>query len=134
MLRRHAHRAVCFACALSLVLLSMGIGVATPAGVQCPTAPMQLIRVAIKEKCGCVRGFVERAPRPGEKGFLQCRCAEKKAPKATASVPKFESFTVQTVNFRFANRIVTPERFTFIRQRADILSYPPRPQPPNCIS
>jgi hypothetical protein len=52
----------------------------TPTGVQCPTAPVQLIKVAAKD-CGCK----VRAPKPGEKGFVQCRCAEKRSAKAIAS-------------------------------------------------
>ena len=66
---------------------------ATQAGVQCPTAAVQTISVAVRDCCGKVTGFTTRAPKPGEQGFVQCRCAEKKTTtqKATLSskVPLF---------------------------------------------
>ncbi len=69
---------------IGLLLLALGVGgrgiaFATSAGVQCPTARVQTIRVPVLSKCGCVLGHVERAPKPGEKGFKQCRCAEGRA-------------------------------------------------------
>ena len=68
---------------------------ATQAGVQCPTAAVQTISVAVRDCCGKVTGFTTRAPKPGEQGFVQCRCAEKKTTtqKATLSskVPLFIS-------------------------------------------
>lgn len=58
----------------------------TARGVQCPTAPVQEIKVPVLSSCGCIEGFVTRSPKPGERGFVQCRCAEKRAPLIKASV------------------------------------------------
>jgi len=51
----------------------------TPKGVQCPTAPVQQIAVAVKSCCNGVVTYQFRKPRIGEKEFLQCRCAEKRS-------------------------------------------------------
>lgn len=54
----------------------------TPKGIQCPTAPVQSVTevVASKDSTGkVVEQSIKRMPREGEKGFLQCRCAEKRA-------------------------------------------------------
>jgi len=59
----------------------------TQNGVQCPTAPVQKITVAIRNCCGKLVGLTSRAPKPGEKGFVQCRCAEKKGATEKAVVP-----------------------------------------------
>jgi hypothetical protein len=50
----------------------------TPAGVQCPTAPVQTVVVKSQRCCEKSGHVVVRAPKPGDKGFVQCRCAEKK--------------------------------------------------------
>ncbi len=66
----------------------------TPQGVQCPTAPVQTI-LAAKLCCGSVVGYEQRAPKPGEAGFLQCRCSEKRAPaRLVAAAPKVQVFLV----------------------------------------
>ncbi|MBS1716915.1 MAG: hypothetical protein JSS72_04190 [Armatimonadetes bacterium] len=66
--------------ALSCALFSSLYGIApTAEGVQCPTATVQQITVPIKSTCGCVVGYQTRAPKPGEKGFMQCRCNEKRS-------------------------------------------------------
>ena len=85
---------------LGLLLLAIAIGWSfvtpfvplTRAGIQCPTAPIQKIQVPVR-CCGKVIGFQVRAPKPGEFGFVQCRCEEKRAPvKATATASKFQVF------------------------------------------
>ncbi|MDR3687967.1 MAG: hypothetical protein P4L46_01220 [Fimbriimonas sp.] len=60
---------------------------ATSYGIQCPTAPVQKVTAAVHDCCGRVVGAVSRAPRPGEKGFVQCRCAEKKTSVEKSNVP-----------------------------------------------
>lgn len=78
--------------AIGLLLLALGVlgratPMATPEGRLCPTARPATIRVAVLSPCGCVIGHVERAPRPGEKGFLQCRCGEKRAAQESHAPP-----------------------------------------------
>lgn len=66
--------------ALTLLLtLGFGPSIRTEAGHQCPTAPQQTISEAVRNCCGHVIGHRTRALKPGDKGFVQCRCAEKAA-------------------------------------------------------
>jgi|GEM_PF-4164126 len=64
----------------------------TAVGVQCPTAPVQEIVEVEKTAC-CSTKLVVRAPRPGDKDFKQCQCAEKKAACTTAAV-SYEGFEI----------------------------------------
>jgi hypothetical protein len=57
----------------------------TPNGVQCPTAPIQNMTVATVKCCGKVVS-ITRAPKLGDKAFLQCRCAEKSASQQKVAV------------------------------------------------
>lgn len=66
----------------------------TPRGVQCPTAAVQEIVVAKRDCCNRIVGVEVRKPREGEKGFVQCRCAEKKSAQhgaAEPTVPRVEA-------------------------------------------
>lgn len=54
----------------------------------CVTAQVQTIRVAVYNKCGCKVGEIERAPKPGEKGFELCKCQAKKAVVAVSTLEK----------------------------------------------
>lgn len=56
----------------------------TATGTQCPTAPVQTVKVAVKDCCNhtVVKAI---APKPGSKYFVQCRCAEKKAAHEVAT-------------------------------------------------
>ncbi|HEY3780255.1 MAG TPA: hypothetical protein VGL56_04170 [Fimbriimonadaceae bacterium] len=73
----------------------------TPSGVQCPTAPVQQVNVASINCCGKLV-CTKRAPRPGDKGFVQCRCAEKGASQQKA--------TSQTkVQVLFGNEVVVEQ-------------------------
>ena len=63
------------------------IPLATPKGRACPTAPVAKVRVAVRSVCGCVIGFTERAARPGEKGFVQCRCGERRTAQESSPPP-----------------------------------------------
>lgn len=56
----------------------------TPYGIQCPTAKVQTVRVPVI-CCNKIKGYVDRAPRPGEAGFRQCRCAEKQSAEHQAA-------------------------------------------------
>jgi len=104
----------------------------TPTGVQCPTAPVQSVSVAIKDCCGKVIGHVTRAPKLGEKGFLQCRCAEKKAPKqdSAATAPRFEVFTSSPVCLVFPSAIPpVRESFRYIAAASSAENTPATPPP-----
>jgi len=65
--------------ALLFVTTAFQFRVRTAIGQQCPTASIQLVTVAVKDCCGKIVGYTQRAPKPGESAFVQCRCAEKKA-------------------------------------------------------
>ena len=77
-----------------------GFAPATPRGVQCPTAPVQA--VVARDCCGRV---VRRAPRLGDRAFVQCACAERKAETVKATVgskldlllPSVEPLTVAAI-------------------------------------
>ena len=70
-----------------LVASVFGLRPTTRPGVQCPTAPVQ--RLVVRDCCGRV---VSRAPRPGDRVFVQCRCAEKKAASTKATVAQKITF------------------------------------------
>lgn len=82
--------------ALGLLCATFAGFAVTPRGVQCPTAPVQT--VVVRDCCG---RLVARVPKPGERTFVQCRCAEKKtAPqKAVASGSKVELFVPAPLDF-----------------------------------
>ena len=65
--------AVAMACASLLGFMPV-----TRQGVLCPTAPIQSV-VKLKRNCCGHLVLEKRAPRPGEREFVQCRCAEKKS-------------------------------------------------------
>ena len=76
------------ACLVVLVLAFVSVNFSfafTPDGVQCPTAAVQLITVATKSSGG-KPSVCCRAPRPGDTGFVQCRCAEKRGAQQQAAV------------------------------------------------
>jgi hypothetical protein len=80
----------------------------TPAGIQCPNAPVQSIAVPIRNCCGEVVGYTNRAPKPGDKEFVQCRCAEKQTAKQKLiSGPRFEPFPATTP--QLAESTILPE-------------------------
>ena len=59
----------------------LGFTPTTRAGVQCPTAAVQTL--VERDCCGRV---VKRAPKPGDRVFVQCACAEKKSASHKATV------------------------------------------------
>lgn len=66
----------------------------TPKGRQCPTAPVQVVTEVTYEKDCCgklVTRSIQRKPRDGELGFVQCRCAEKKAAETQQKTESSES-------------------------------------------
>lgn len=71
----------------------------TRIGLQCPTAPIQTITITHIDKDCCghpIEVTERRAPRPGEPGFKQCACAEKKAAQ-TAEDRAFSKFAFFTL-------------------------------------
>ncbi|HVT10996.1 MAG TPA: hypothetical protein VHE55_01910 [Fimbriimonadaceae bacterium] len=83
----------------------------TPDGKQCPTAPIQTISVPVKSCCGKVLCYEHRAPKPGEAGFVQCRCAEKRASQQrNAMAPKVPLYLpVEAEPLEVAGRLDFPE-------------------------
>lgn len=75
-----------------LVCSGFQVCLQTPHGIQCPTAPIQKITVTKRDCCGRVVGYETRAPKPGEAGFMQCHCAEKKASQQAFLEAKDDSF------------------------------------------
>ncbi|MER3496304.1 MAG: hypothetical protein C4320_05575 [Armatimonadota bacterium] len=66
---------------IALLLLLFGIGLrqsvfVTPEGVQCPTSAVHTRIEVVRTACGC-------PIRPGDDGFVQCRCSEKRAAAET---------------------------------------------------
>jgi len=81
----------------------------TADGVQCPTAPVQAIVKAIKAPCGCLVGYKISKPQPGDRGFVQCRCAEKKsAEHSPTAVPRSEALVVMAPTIEVPLAIVAP--------------------------
>ena len=58
----------------------LGFAPPAPTGAQCPTAIVQT--VVARDCCG---RLVRRAPKPGERAFVQCHCAEKKGATVKAT-------------------------------------------------
>jgi hypothetical protein len=79
---RAVHRALCL---ILFFLAAASHLTSTPMGVHCPTAKAQTVTEMVQTVDCCGRPVtlqVERKLQPGEKGFKQCRCAEKKASQA----------------------------------------------------
>lgn len=103
----------------------------TPDGVQCPTAPVQSVLVPIKVACGCVVGYRARAPKPGEKGFVQCRCAEKKSGHHLAlSAPQIGPLVASCFGLSLPLEIVTPFQTPVAGARFGSVSTAPLARPP----
>ena len=120
------------ALALCLFMAWTGVGrlmPCTPAGVQCPTAAVQLITAPIKNCCGHIVGYQTRAPRPGDKQFVQCRCAEKHAPTSTAlfgsSLPYFTLLAPESIDLRLP--LLPPFAVTIEACSAGIVERPTAP-------
>ena len=83
-------------------LLSMALAILTCTfampetvrGVQCPTAPVQMVKDVkyVRNCCGhLVAVSITRAPREGDAAFKQCRCAEKQAAEKQAQAKSSEN-------------------------------------------
>jgi hypothetical protein len=121
---------------------AIGIGVITPKGIHCPTAPVQQETLLVIEKD--VSGVpklvpLTRKPIPGELTFKQCQCAEKKQVEQknqqdSKTVTKVEIPLVCGLNpnvfYRFEP--VAIENALVIRDTTHYTSWPtePRVQPP----
>ena len=103
----------------------------TPAGIQCPTATVQTVTVDVYDCCGHVIGHLTRAPRQGEKGFVQCRCAEKKSQKKDATFsPSLELLCQALPEFRFRSAIPEPSPLPHDFEGKGLTSCPPETPPP----
>ena len=106
---------------------------ATPYGVQCPTAPVQTITVAMRICCGKVARIATRAPKPGDKDFVQCRCAEKKG-TAQKSIVQAKAPVLLVSAVRIADSAIVPLPLTACGYdtRYSSLGFPPLVLPPVC--
>jgi hypothetical protein len=120
--------------AFSLAFFSVArIATITPTGQQCSTAPVQSILVAVHLPCGHVE-YVSRAPRPGDKGFLQCRCSEKRS--STQAVPVAPEMPLLRAAIEVVARPLPAEQFSAIDFSAASflpISDSPKPRPPATI-
>lgn len=107
---------------------------ATPRGVQCPTAAVQTVVFAKRDCCGKLVGYEARKPKEGEKGFLQCRCAEKKSVPhgSEASSPRVEATFALAAPFALILPSRLPEALaedTYL-ERLAVVPSPPSVRPP----
>lgn len=103
----------------------------TAAGVQCPTAAVQTIQVAVRTCCGKIVGYRAQAPKPGQREFVQCRCAEKKSAEHEASLPpRLEPFFVPELRFELPSAPPVPAADHAYRADYRSLSFPPSVRPP----
>ncbi|MFI5386049.1 MAG: hypothetical protein ACHQ50_08005 [Fimbriimonadales bacterium] len=106
----------------------------TPDGVQCPTAPVQTITDAVRDCCGKLVGYSIRAPQPGDPGFVQCRCAEKKSAQHKASVSlRADSFLHEAVQLPRIAALTEPMANHIYSWRYRSLRFPPSVLPPDLI-
>lgn len=115
---------------LALVLRPMGV--MTPIGKHCPTAAIQAVQDPATG--------LQRAPKLGESGFVQCQCAEKKSTE-NASISqaklKFEPvpYTEGSRSTPITKRVlvvVRPPLAASEAEPSDALAFVPTP-PPNSI-
>ena len=107
----------------------LGLGPTTRAGVQCPTATVQT--VTVRDCCG---RLVTRAPRPGEKAFKQCRCAEKKSESQNATLATKVVLFLETAEpFRIAPRRENARRIPTATAGLVSRLAPPRVRPPASV-
>lgn len=104
---------------------------ATPTGVQCPTAPVQVTLRPIISKCGHVVGYESAKPRPGDKSFVQCHCAEKTSTEKLSSVPpRTELFVCSIEAPAWPVKLVTPRQLASHLFRLDSILRSPLLRPP----
>ena len=86
---RYGAKAILMICSvMGFVMAAVLPMTTTTVGVQCPTAPIQTISVPIHDCCGKTVGYTQRKPQLGEKGFMQCQCAEKRTSDQKSQAPK----------------------------------------------
>jgi len=103
----------------------------TPDGVQCPLAPVQVVVKPLKAACGCVVGFKAAKHKPGDRGFVQCRCAEKKSAEHVAwNAPRNEALSALPSALEFPLPIVLTFAPPAARQSEYSLFAPPAFHPP----
>ncbi len=103
---------------------------ATVLQIQCLTAPIQWI--AAKGPDGCnPKGVQLRHPVPGERGFIQCHCSEKKfAQSAPKMGPRREPFFVARIDQCVSEPRPAPPRISGNDINFGSENCPPRLRPP----
>ena len=105
--------------------------VPTSAGVHCATAQVQTVQREVRDKCGCLVAVKAEKPKPGDKAFVQCRCAEKKtADTTTTASTKFELIVADLPVIDLPGALQTPRRRYEYLQPELGRSTPPDTLPP----
>ena len=102
----------------------------TPYGVQCPNAPVQRVAVATG-KCVCAKA---RAPKPGDKDFVQCRCSEKRSAQTKlSSAPKPQLFVAARLETQGLSLPIDGAAIGYDTQRYLSPNPAPLAHPPACV-
>ena len=103
-----------------------GFAAPTPKGVQCPTAPVQ--RVVARDCCGKP---IVRAPKLGEKSFVQCRCAEKKSAAVEITLAeRMDFFLVAAAPLPATTAVRLPSAIPAFSADFRSIGFPPIVRPP----
>ena len=109
------------------------LAIRTPAGIHCPTAPVQAVLTPVKDCCGQIVGYEARTPSAGEKQFMQCRCAEKRTAQQTTSEsvsPQIEMPLTQPFVLRLPELLPEPQAEHRYFARLTTVPSPPFLRPP----
>jgi hypothetical protein len=103
-------------------------------GVQCPTAKVQTVERAVRDCCGKIVGLKIVVPGPGDRAFVQCRCAEKKTAQQEASLPpRLELFATVVHKLELPSPLVEPFVAHPYRVKHYTVSVPPLVRPPGLV-
>ncbi|MBS1727954.1 MAG: hypothetical protein JST51_14650 [Armatimonadetes bacterium] len=124
------------------VLTSVSVFPKTKIGVQCPTAAVQVIRDTVVERTNSGQLETEtilRAPRPGDKDFKQCCCAEKRAGKeqlvkeSGSEGQRLTLIATTSPTISFSPRLIIGHRLIRLPSNLDGRRPEPQVPPPNVI-
>ncbi|RYG47384.1 hypothetical protein EON79_07520 [bacterium] len=87
--------------------------------------------MAVRDCCGRITGYLERAPKPGEGTFVQCRCAEKRTAHDYGLPPRLQPFFVPAVQLDLPALIAEPRRVLPGREELASVPIPPSIRPPD---
>ena len=122
--------------ALSVLLSSAlsGVSISSP-GKHCVTAPVQKVQflIAVEDAQGkLVLKEIDRAPKPGELAFKQCRCEDKKASQESGAKSTNVAFVWFVPDVPILLKTYSVERLVCESQlpsMVSLASHPPIPPP-----